>query len=165
MPRSKSRELGLFGQIVALGALTILLASPGFLWWPLALVGPVVFIGSGLFSSNRAQEIAKEREGESICQFARGFDCRTVDTWIIRAVYEQYSGRFPLRPSDRLEEDLGIDGEDLLFDARDIAQRTGRSLDECESNPMFGNVKTLRDMVMFFHHQPLLSAPQVRQQR
>jgi hypothetical protein len=30
---------------------------------------------------------------------------------------------------------------------------------------MFGKIDTVRDLVMFFHHQPLLSAPQVRQQR
>jgi hypothetical protein len=30
---------------------------------------------------------------------------------------------------------------------------------------MYGKIDTLRDLVMFFHHQPLLSTPQVRQQR
>lgn len=33
--------------------------------------------------------LAQEREGESICDFARAFDTRTTDTWVIRAVYEQ----------------------------------------------------------------------------
>jgi hypothetical protein len=30
---------------------------------------------------------------------------------------------------------------------------------------MFGTIDTLGDLVMFFHHQLLLSTPQVRQQR
>jgi hypothetical protein len=47
----------------------------------------------------------------------------------------------------------------------DIARRIGRGLGGYERNPMFGKIDTIRDLVMLFHHQPLLSAAQVRQQR
>jgi len=34
-------------------------------------------------------KLCEERKGLSICDFAREFDLRVVDTWVIRAVYEQ----------------------------------------------------------------------------
>jgi hypothetical protein len=95
-------------------------------------------------------------------QFARDFDTRAVDTWIVRAVYEQVQGQlkhvhpaFPVRASDRLKEDLHLDDDDLDMDlAVQVEQRTGRSLDETKANPLFGKVKTVRDLVLFFHAQP-----------
>src|SRR5471032_295887 len=36
----------------------------------------------------RLRALAAQRSGESICDFARSFDARAVDTWVIRAVYE-----------------------------------------------------------------------------
>jgi hypothetical protein len=32
------------------------------------------------------------RAGEAICQFARSFDVRQTDTWVLRAVYEALQG-------------------------------------------------------------------------
>lgn len=106
--------------------------------------------------------LAAEREGESICDFARDFDTRQVDTWIVRAVYEQLqyhltdvSPAFPVRASDRLKEDLLLDDDDLDMDiAQEVEQRAGRSLDDTSANPYFGKVKTVRDLVMFFQFQP-----------
>jgi len=65
---------------------------------------------------------------------------------------------FPIRPDDRLLEDLRIDPEDLddLL-ARQIAERTGRSLANPEENPYYGKVKTVRDLVTFFLGQQVLS--------
>jgi hypothetical protein len=108
------------------------------------------------------RNLATERDGESICEFARDFDTRVVDTWIVRAVYEQVQGQlkhvhpaFPVRASDRLKEDLHLDDDDLDIDlAMQVEQRTGRSLDETKANPLFGKVKTVRDLVLFFHAQP-----------
>jgi hypothetical protein len=60
---------------------------------------------------------------------------------------------------------IRVDGDDLDFGAIHIVRRTGRSLDGYERNPMYGKIDTLRDLVMFFHHQPLVGAAQVRQQR
>ncbi len=108
------------------------------------------------------RNLAAERNGESICEFARGFDTRTVDTWIVRAVYEQVQGQlkhihpaFPVRASDRLKEDLHLDDEDLDMNlAAQVEQRTDRSLDETKANPLFGKVKTVRDLILFFHAQP-----------
>ena len=106
--------------------------------------------------------LASAREGQTICEFARDFDVREVDTWVVRAVYEQLQGHlahahpsFPLRADDRLKEDLRLDDEDLDMDiVQEIACRTRRCLDASAANPYFGRVRTARDLVLFFQHQP-----------
>lgn len=106
--------------------------------------------------------LASQREGQTICEFARDFDTRAVDTWIIRAVYEQLQGRlrhvhplFPVRADDRLKEDLLLDDDDLDMDlAPEVEMRTGRLIDNSATNPYFGKVKTVRDFVHFFQNQP-----------
>lgn len=113
---------------------------------------------------NHLRATAASRPGESICTFSREVDCRHLDTWIVRAVYEEIQehlaadcAKFPLRWTDRLNEDLRIDPDALDEElAIDIAQRTGRSLEETERNPLFGDVKTVRDLVLFFQAQPQL---------
>ncbi|RQO58068.1 hypothetical protein DBR47_14800 [Paucibacter sp. KBW04] len=106
--------------------------------------------------------LASEREGQSICEFARDFDARAVNTWIIRAVYEQLQEQlkhihpaFPVRADDRLKEDLLLDDDDLDMDlAQEVEARTGISIDQSGNNPYFGKVKTVRDFVLFFQSQP-----------
>jgi hypothetical protein len=106
------------------------------------------------------------RAGESICTFARAFDRRVVDAWVIRATYEEVQAhfgrsveRFPVRATDRLVEDLGIVNEDLDALAEDVAHRTGRSLENAEQSPVM-NVNTVADLVLFLNHQPRHSAAQ-----
>jgi hypothetical protein len=114
----------------------------------------------------RLQALAASRGGESICGFARSFDCRAVDTWIVRAVYEELQEalqlgetKFPVRASDSLYQDLFAIDPDTVDAALapDIAERTGRSMDRAEENPYRGKVATVRDLVMFFNAQPRLS--------
>lgn len=105
--------------------------------------------------------LATERAGESIGDFARAFDTREIDTWVIRAVYEQLQAylapvhaNFPLRASDQLKT-LVSDPDDLDMDlAVEIAERTGRSYDHAEQNPYYGRVNTVGDVVHFFNAQP-----------
>lgn len=109
------------------------------------------------------RKLAAERAGESLCTFARAFDCRHVDTWVIRAVYEQVASHlampgFPLRPQDNLGKTLNLDGDDLDFDiAPQIAERTNRTLANAEDNPYFNKVHTAADLVLFFNAQALQS--------
>ena len=122
-----------------------------------------------LFAHRRARgeqrqlrALASSREGQCICEFARDFNVREVDTWVVRAVYEQLQSHladahpsFPLRADDRLKEDLRLDDEDLDMDiVQEIACRTGRPLDASAANPYFGRVRTVRDLVLFFQNQP-----------
>lgn len=146
--------------------------------WPLLLItlpllvaatvlGLALFpIGWLLGAKHRRQmrAWASERSGESICTFVRGFDVRSTDAWVLRAVYEELSrylrldGRpFPIHPGDRWEEDLAIDAEDLTEDLLpDIAHRAGRCLRDTGTNPYYDRVKTVRDLVGFLEHQPRL---------
>ncbi|GAA5786307.1 hypothetical protein [Chitiniphilus shinanonensis] len=113
-------------------------------------------------------QLAENRTGQSICEFARDFERRTVDTWILRAVYEQLQQElsledsqkpFPIRADDKLI-DLLSDDDTLDLDLLpDIAWRTGRSLEHCDANPYFGRVSTVRDLVLFFEAQPKISRP------
>jgi hypothetical protein len=106
------------------------------------------------------EKLCEERQGLSICEFAKEFDARTVDTWIIRATYEQLQAALPTKhpvpimASDNLFETLKLDEDDLDLDlVEEIAQRTGRGLENYENNPYYGKVTTARNLVLFFNHQ------------
>jgi hypothetical protein len=110
----------------------------------------------------KLEKLAATRRGQSICEFARDFDTRQVDTWIIRAVYEHLQEQltyahpaFPVRATDRLKEDLRLDPDDIDLDVLvQVEQRTGRSLNHTRDNPYYGLVQTAGDLVLFFQAQP-----------
>jgi hypothetical protein len=147
------------------GGYAALAAAP---WLSTAVVvALVVWVRASTRSAKRAlQTLASQRAGESICAFARSFDTRAVDTWVVRAVYEQLqaelhglSPRFPIRASDDLLQHLLLEPDDLDLDlAPDIAQRTGRSLAETRCNPYFEKVRTASDLVLFFNAQARVGA-------
>ncbi|WP_213627379.1 hypothetical protein [Pseudomonas sp. Pc102] len=109
------------------------------------------------------RRMAELRHGESICQFARSFPRREVDTSVVRAVYEELhaylGGTVPIRVGDHLDRDLRVDSEDLDLDLIEaMAARCGRTLEDCELNPWFGKVDHVQDLVRFLEHQPSLPA-------
>lgn len=115
---------------------------------------------------NRLRRLAAIRTGEGICTFARSFERRRVDPWVIRAVHEELMPHYssgdvtaPIRASDRIAEDVRIDPEDLDEMADVIARRAGYSLDGAERNPVYGRVETVGDLVQFFVYQPRLRVP------
>jgi len=106
-------------------------------------------------------KLLEERKGLSICNFAREFNPREVDTWIIRATYEEVQKsicteqQIPLKGEDHLFETLKLDEDDLDLDLVEIiSQRTGRSLEQYENNPFYGKVTTVRNLVLFLNFQP-----------
>ena len=110
-------------------------------------------------------DLCRDRDELSICEFAREFDPKIVDTWIIRAVYEQLQvalpteRKVPIKASDKLFETLMLDEDDLDLDlTEEIAQRTGRTLESYEINPYYGKVTTARNLVLFFNHQARANA-------
>lgn len=127
-----------------------------WLWWPLSVAFVATVVAVEVAGRRRAKRIAAERSGESICEFARSFERRSVDPWILRATYERLVATcgFPVRADDRFEGDLRIGGEDVDFEAIEIAERSGRSLEGAEANPRCGKVETVRDLVLFFDGQP-----------
>ena len=128
--------------IIGLGTMTILVA------------------GSRIIEGRRIARICQVRD-DTICDFRGSFDLRQIDPWIIRATYEAFGAwlapkqsKFPLRGSDSISDDLKIDWEDLDDLFHEVAQRAGYDISECEANPLYGKVKTVKDFVMFFTHQP-----------
>jgi len=111
-----------------------------------------------LIEARRIRRLAEGREGETICQFARSLDYRRLDTKIIRAVYvglQVFMGPdFPLRASDDFDQTLRIDWEDLDDLAEEIAKRCGRSIGCWESNPFYGKVATVADLIEFLSALP-----------
>ena len=98
----------------------------------------------------------EERKEDSICSFSRALPAKEHDTWVVRAVYEELARDrgFPIRPTDRLDEDLRFDDDDLDELAEEVARRSRRSLDQIEKNPLYKKVFTVSDMIDFFENQP-----------
>lgn len=173
MPHYVPEQTGIFGW-----SLLLVLLLPPFIMLGYAfhafpwITGTVVLVGviaTVIANRNfkaRLVALATVRRSDSICSFSRSFDTREVDTWVIRAVYEQLQNYlssaypdFPIRADDRLIDGLSIDAEDLDMDlVSEIAERTGRSLENAKSNPYYQQVHTVRDLVLFFNAQPLTSA-------
>lgn len=167
MPPYRSERLPVIGwltiAVIVMGALYLFWTYPAWL-----LVFPafgLLFWESARRDKRRVAEFLVDRADESICTFARSFDTSTVDTWVIRAVYEEIQSllgdrwhEVAIRADDDLMDDLELDDEDIdmsLIDA--VAQRTGRSLDGYERNSYYGKVYTARDLVLFFNEQPRLT--------
>ncbi|AFV00104.1 hypothetical protein [Simiduia agarivorans] len=148
-------------------AVAIVIYQP---WYLLVIAGIalVVIVWSAIDQPNverHFQNLCKERSGSSICEFAREFDSKVVDTWIIRAVYEQLQAALPtkqsvpIKASDGLFDTLMLDEDDLDLELiEEIAQRTGRSVEGYESNPYYGKVTTAGNLVLFFNHQARANA-------
>ena len=168
MPNPIAAPLTPFAWLVfalfGVGLLWLFSRYPGVL--AIVTLGLLLAALSAIKQRRQLDALASTRRHDSICTFVRSFDYRQVDTWILRAVYEALqanvsaSGKFPLRADDRLKEDLQLDEDDLDLDLLpDIAQRAGRTLEHTEINPHYGQVRTVRDLVMFLTVQPKTSHP------
>jgi len=109
---------------------------------------------------HRLQCLACGRVGESICHFARSFERRKIDTWIVRAVHDEVQlflrpfVKFPLRALDSLADDLGMEIDDVDDLILEVASRAGRSIEQTDCNPYYGKVRTAADVVLFVNAQP-----------
>ncbi len=139
----------------------------GVAW--LCYVCPVVLIAGvplaalvwalSLFERHEHKKMAACRLEVNIRALTDSLESRRVDGRLIRAVYEELQKRckgerrlYPIRASDRVQEDLGI-GWDVLCDvACEIAARTGYDSAGRERNPLFNGLKTVEDLVLFFTH-------------
>lgn len=115
----------------------------------------------------RYEALARSRQGVSICEFARSFDTRQTDTWIMRATYQElqqwlqpYVTAFPVCASDRLSADFHLDADDVDDLLQEIAARSGRSLEKTADNPWYGSVHTVKDLVAFINAQAATSRRQ-----
>ena len=143
----------LAGLLAALVAVVI--ERPVFVWNVLGLVS-IASLVVGFFANRNAQRLTVERAGEDIGTFARGFDRRAepFDPWVVRATWDalRLYTDCPLRPTDQLQ-DLGIDGLEMDYLFVEIAERSGRSLDDLR---ILEPVETIGDFVRFLSVQPRL---------
>jgi len=130
----------------------------------LAVVGTIVTVSLliGIRDTRRLRLLAQERQGDSICSFARSLDYRRQDTTVIRAVHETLQEHlknacpaFPIRPSDDVDQVYRIDLEDYEDMVVDIADRTGRSLEDYERNPYYRQISTVSGLINFLCAQPM----------
>jgi len=117
-----------------------------------------------LFERVRLRNIARQREDDSICTFVRSLDYRSLDTKVIREVYEQlqtwlHCGKrpFPVRVTDNLHEDYKMDPLDLDDLVLDVAKKTGRDVSDGSKNPYYDRVDTVGDLIGFLCSQPRIT--------
>ena len=151
--------------VIIVGCVAFFIWNMPILAVPLAALALFAWC-SGAKHKAKLLKMMQQRDGQSICEFARAFDRRSVDPYIIRAVYEGLAdylnlngASVPIQPEDDLFNDFQMDEDDLDLDLlTEIAFRTGRSLENLDENPFTGKVNTARDLVMFFNGQPLSEA-------
>lgn len=131
-----------------------------------AVLGFLVLVGTSgtLVGRQRLRRLAAARPGEDIGTFARAFDRRgePFDPHVVRAVWDALQpymiygrGRVPVRLTDRIDEDLDIDWDDIDMGLlQEVAGRAGRSLEGLEANPWYGRVRTVGDLVRLLSTQP-----------
>ncbi len=175
MPLYKPKKSGLLGHVVLIGFVLVLLcgvvaiaaqSQTSFILTVTAILSLLFLIKLEQQKSNRHfLHLANTRKDLSICDFAREFDTTLVDTWVIRAVYEQLQAALPkehtipIKATDHLLDTLLLDEDDIGLDiVEEIAQRTGRSLEGYQGNPYYGEVTTVKNLVLFFNNQQKLSA-------
>lgn len=168
MPELKQSAWSAAGCVVAL-VFAVLVFVVFAYWRPWSAMFVIAFwLGAYLLAHFEVRRdrrwllwLVKTRPQGSICTFARSFDCRQTDTWIIRATWEQIQrsmppglASFPLLRWDRLKEDLRLDEEAIDELGVEIAERCGRTWDDVERNPFYARVCTVSDLVGFLSHQP-----------
>ena len=113
----------------------------------------------------RMKKIAIERGNPNICEYARSFDYRNVDTKIMRAVWNEvqlnlgnYNGKpFPVKAEDMFEETYNMHPDDLDDIYWSVADRLGIDTEQPENNPYFNKVTSVKNLVLFLHNQPRIS--------
>lgn len=96
MPKIKNKPLGFSFWFVVL--LLAIVACYFLYHYPyLIFLVPVLYlvvVRENKKYRQKYMELLKNKEGESICDFAKSFDAKLIDTWVIRAVYEELQNYF-----------------------------------------------------------------------
>ena len=94
----------------------------------------------------------------------RSFDYRSVDTKIIREVWNElqeclgkYDGRpFPIKAEDLFDDTYKLHPDDLDDAYWAVADRLGIDTENPENNPYWNKVTSVKNLVLFLHNQPRL---------
>jgi len=132
----------------------------------LYIIGTIVVFGIiySIYDHRRLQGIARARGQPNICEFARSFDYREIDTKIIREVWNEiglnlgrYDGQiFPIKAEDLFESTYNFDPDDLDDAYWAVADRLAIDTSNPENNPYWNKVNSVKDLVLFLHNQPRL---------
>ncbi|MGB0834843.1 MAG: hypothetical protein ACPGR2_10020 [Psychrobium sp.] len=108
------------------------------------------------------KKLAIDRGESNICEYARSFDFRNVDTKIMREVWNElqlYLGKynnkpFPIKAEDTFEHTYKIDSDDLDEIYWSVADRLNISTEQPENNPYFEKVTNVKNLILFLNNQP-----------
>ena len=156
-------RLALAGLAAGLGAAVV--AAPVVTVAVISLIA----LGSAALERRRAVRMGpllSSREGEDIGTFALAFDRHRgpLDPWAIRAVWNAIvpltntrGQLIPLRPTDRFEQDLEVDPEDIEYEIPKLTAQCQRELTGYAENPYYRELGTVEGLVRFISAQPLQS--------
>jgi hypothetical protein len=112
---------------------------PGLERWLGEQIVPVFFIGFALLAGlalvyfsaqSRRASLTRRRSGRTEETFAEYLAVYGYDTEIARATYRYLQAQrrvsFPIEPTDDLDRDLGLDGDEVRQTLRDLLAETGR---------------------------------------
>ncbi|BBM00194.1 hypothetical protein [Microbulbifer sp. GL-2] len=110
----------------------------------------------------KMKKLSRERGKANICQYVKSFDCRNVDTKIMREVWNEvqlYLGNlngkpFPILANDMFEGTYNMHPDDLDDIYWAVADRLGIDTGNPEQNPYFNQVTSVKNLVLFLNHQP-----------
>jgi hypothetical protein len=154
----------LSSRVIGYGFLLFITLYLGYLLYtfPWITLSFFAFIAlASLFHDNDATHLRmlqSQRSGENIGTFAFSLPYRKIDTWIIRAVYEEINHELfvelPIRASDSLNQDLRLDDESLYWIMERVMRRVGISEEGMENNPYYNKITTVENLILFLNAQP-----------
>lgn len=129
--------------------------------WP--ILGVVVFFLLAYFllkvsADRRRQTLARQREGITEQTFTAHLERYGFDAVIASSTYrylqEVQKIQFPVLPADKLDEDLGLDSEDVDQTVRELSVALGR-----EQTPglRYAPLVTVEDLVRLLQASPRLA--------
>jgi hypothetical protein len=117
----------------------------------------LAFVSAGIVWLKYSEfSIRTRRKQESICTFIRSLECQAIDPLLVRSVYDELQTymNVPLRPDDRLCEDLRIEQDDIYDIIVTVGRRAGRSIGGVSHDPLWGHISTVRSLVELLSRQP-----------
>ena len=152
MPKHNVWAVGLwlkaFVLVVVLGAGVLLYEQHGVFAVGVLFVGVCVWVAL----SPKAAIDVHARRNDNLIDFARQFDVRVVNAWVVRSTYEQlelWLG-FPVHPSDRLRLDLKLSAADVGEIVSQVLFRVERFRPES----WLVEAKTVRELIVFINTLP-----------
>jgi len=126
--------------------------------WPIGIIVACVvlaFLLLKISASRRHKALARERNGITETTFAAHLERYGFDPVIAAATYRYLQERqrvnFPILPGDQLDEDLGLDSEDITQTVREMTVNLGRQF-----NPglLHKPLVTVEDLVRMLQASP-----------